>query len=273
MSNLDFDGQAVAFERRAGLPVSASRKVAQAVLGLAEPGTLLDLGAGTGVIGRDLAASHPSYVAIDRSVSMLAVFCASMPKSTDARLVAADADRPWPLRSSSIATVFSSRAVHLLRPGHVLGELRRVSRSEGFVLILGSVRRPRQCVRESLRRRMRELLQEQGIDGRGGRKGRRRLMERLREMGGEPLSSVRAAEWPVEERAADSLRSWGAKNGLAGQAVAPKIRLDVLDRLESWARERFGDLEAVMQSKDHYVLEAVRFPCGIGDVPSYESRP
>src|SRR5947209_5451722 len=64
-----FDAQARSFDARAGLPADAARAVARAVLDLAALGPddlLVELGAGTGQIGRELAESV-RYVGVDRS--------------------------------------------------------------------------------------------------------------------------------------------------------------------------------------------------------------
>ncbi len=77
---LRFDDQAVDFDRRAGLPADACRAVAEAVAETAEnlaidlPGPLLDLGAGTGEIGVQLAHGKRPYLGLDLSVPMLASF-------------------------------------------------------------------------------------------------------------------------------------------------------------------------------------------------------
>ena len=75
-SALTFDDQAQDFDRRAGLPPEACRSVAEAVAGMADGlvGPLLDLGAGTGEIGLQLALQSRPYVALDLSVPMLASF-------------------------------------------------------------------------------------------------------------------------------------------------------------------------------------------------------
>ena len=73
-----FDAQAADFDRRAGLPAGAARRIAAAVMELAPAGrgVLLDLGAGTGQIGEHLSrgARGTGYVGLDLSGPMLDVF-------------------------------------------------------------------------------------------------------------------------------------------------------------------------------------------------------
>ena len=290
MSNLDFDGQALAFDQRTGLPMAASSRVAKAVAELArprlersrlerpqfeqpqfeqpqsaKPGCVLDLGAGTGVVGMDLAGLVETYIGLDLSLPMLTVYRRKMVGSDRYLLIHGDGDRGWPVADGSVDLVFSSRAAHLLGLKHLVQELQRVARPEGAVLVLGSVRRDKKSVRDALRREMRRLLKAQGIDGKGGRKARRSIFDQLQERGAEALESRRPASWSVVERPADSLTSWRAKNGLAGQAVDAEVRRRVLDRVEAWARERWGDLSAAYPSTDYYELEAIRLPARDGE--------
>jgi len=252
---LRFDTQADGFDRRAGLPAVAARLVAEAVGGLAAgDGVLVDVGAGTGEIGTDLSQTSRRYAGLDLSLPMLAVF---RRKARQAALLNADADHAWPLADASAAIVFLSRAAHLLEPGHLVEEILRVTRPGG-VAVFGSVRREAGSLRQALRRRMRELLREHGVEGRSGRRSRQALVEALVQRGGERLEVGVAASWAVAERAADSLAAWHAKDGLAGHALDDTIRHDVLTRLEAWARERYGDLRAVHESTERYELEAVR---------------
>lgn len=254
----DFDGQAADFDRRAGLPSGAVERIAGAVVLLAELGPrdlLLELGAGTGEIGVRLAAQVPRYVGIDRSWPMLDAFRLRRPAGY---LVQADADRSWPLRDGRVRAFFLSRSAHLMRREHLVAEALRVAHHGGAVLILGHVRRERDSVRAALRREMRRLLAEHGIEGRSGSRSRRRLAAALVERGGRVLEPRRAASWPVLEVAAESLAAWRAKPGLAGRPLAPEIRDRVLRRLEAWARERYGDVETARPSTEHYELEAVR---------------
>jgi SAM-dependent methyltransferase len=279
-----FDGQARGFDRRAGLPPAAAEAVARAVAELAVEanpvagGVVLDLGAGTGEIGVQLAAGERlAYLGIDLSPAMLAAFRTKLHRSargargsdaadaTDAAdaaspaaLVAADADRPWPLLAGRVRAIFLSRAAHLLDPERLLAEASRAAHPAGALLILGRVRREPDSLRATLRREMRRLLAERGVPGRSGEEARRRLLALAAERGLRPLPPQEAASWEVAERAADSLAAWRATPGLAGTPVAPAVRRDLLDRLAAWAEERYGALDAVREATERYELTAVR---------------
>ncbi len=127
-----FDAQATGFDRRAGLPAEAVEAIAAAVVATATPvpgGVLLEIGAGTGEIGVELArAAAMPYVGVDASLSMLARFRsrlhASSASARHGAIVQADADRLWPIGVGRARIVFMSRALHLLELGRVAAELR-----------------------------------------------------------------------------------------------------------------------------------------------------
>ena len=271
---VSFDGQAVDFDRRAGLPAAAARQIAGALSELLPSrGVLLDLGAGTGQIGEHLARTVPRtgsvYVAIDLSAPMLSVFRSKLvsgipgaPALDKIRgaLVRADAATPWPIAGGSIDLVFSSRAAHLLPPEMLVRELSRVARPEEAVAVFGGVRSDPDSLRAVLRREMRRLLAEEGVLARQAGESRRRLAAALEEVGWETLPARTVASWPVVHRGSDSLAAWRAKPGLGGQAVPPELQERVLRRLEDWIRQHHGGLDVECPATERYELAVVRRP-------------
>lgn len=264
---VSFDRQAADFDQRAGLPPDAARRIA-AVLAALVPsgnGVILDLGAGTGQIGEHLAREWGvsraiGYLGIDLSGPMLAVFRGKLDSGTGAALVQADAGLPWPIADGTIGLVFVSRAAHLLPPAVLVDEMLRVASPEGAAAVFGKVATDPQSLRAALRREMRRLLAEQGVEARQAGEAHRRLVSALSERGGEVLPVRTAASWSVVHRARDALAAWRAKTGLAGRAVSPEIQQDVLDRLEEWIRERYGSLDVERDATERYELAAIRLP-------------
>jgi len=256
--SLSFDSQAGGFDRRAGLPPAAVDRIARTLREICPEGTLLELGAGTGEIGAALIAAGSGYAGLDLSLSMLGVFRG---RSGRAPLLLADAGRPWPVRAGCARAVFASRSAHRLAMDGLVAETLRAAHPDGAVFVLGRVRRERESLRSVLRRQMRRLLAEHGVEGRsGGEEAGRSLLAAFEARGGVLLEPRTAASWTVQERAADSLASWRGKPGLAGMAVDPEIKRQVLARLEVWTRETFATLDITREATEAYELAAVRLP-------------
>ena len=106
-----FDSQAATYDRRAGLPEQHCQAIAQAVLRLsaAIPGDLLlEVGAGTGMIGTWLAQPPLRYIGVDLSRRMLAAFQRRLAVPSHMPvLLQADGNHPWPLADGAIGVIFS----------------------------------------------------------------------------------------------------------------------------------------------------------------------
>lgn len=257
---VSFDRQATDFDRRAGLPAEAARRVAAVLAELvpAASGVILDLGAGTGQIGLYLARGAGGsfrYLGIDISAPMLAVFHGKI--GNGARLVQADAGMPWPIADGRIQLVFLSRAAHLLPPALLVDEALRVASPEGALVVFGRVIGEPDSLRAVLRAEMRRLLAEYGVEGRRAGEAQHLLITALEERGGQVLPVQTAASWTVVHRALDALAAWRAKEGLAGRTVTPETQQSVLHRLEDWIRERYGSLDVERDSTERYELAAI----------------
>jgi SAM-dependent methyltransferase len=259
-STVSFDGQAADFDLRAGLPAGVARQVAAALVELAPSGSgvILDLGAGTGQIGEHLVRGGSRYLGMDISGPMLAVFRRKL--GAGGVLVRADAGVPWPIAAGTVKLVFSSRAAHLLPPTLLVEEALRVASPEGALIVFGGVQSDPESLRAVVRREMRRLLAEHGVEARRAGDSRGRLAGALAERGGEVLPVRTAASWSVVHRAGDALAAWRAKSGLGGRAVTPEVQDSVLRRLEDWIRERYGNLDVARDATERYELAAVRLP-------------
>ena len=254
-----FDGQAPEFDRRVGLPEADCRAIAATVLGLAGacPGDrLVEIGAGTGMIGRWFLEQAVRYVGVDLSRGMLEVF-RRRPGAGRAGLVQADGARTWPLPDGAARAVFSSRAIHLLPLEHVVDELFRVGARDGAACLLGWVERRPESVKARLSREMRRRVEERGFAVRSA--GSRRVLDACRRRGAEEMPKTVVVRWPVRHVPRESLANWRAKEGLGGVVLPPGVQDEVLRELEGWAAEVFGDLDAPWESEESYVLEGVRW--------------
>jgi SAM-dependent methyltransferase len=267
-----FDAQAAEFDRRVGLPEADCRAIAATVLALGQSRAgdrVVEIGAGTGMIGRWFVDHPVRYVGIDLSRGMLEVFR----RRARACLIQADAAQLWPLPDSAARIVFSSRAIHLLPPEHVVAEVLRVS-SPGATCVLGWVERRPDSIKSRMSREMQRRLRERGFAVRSA--GGRRVLEALLGRRGSDLdtpppgrprgrggaASIRtvAARWPARHTPRQSLDDWSSKEGLGGLVLPPGTQDEVLRELAAWAEETFGGLDAALESEEEYVLESVHLP-------------
>jgi len=256
-----FDAQAAEFDRRVGLPEMDCRGIAAAVLSLAGAGIggsndrVVEIGAGTGMIGRWFLDHPVRYAGLDLSRGMLEIFRRRAP---GAPLVQADGARTWPFPDGSVRTVFSSRAIHLLPLDHVVDELFRVGQPRRPVaaLVLGWVEREPESVKARMAKEMQRRLRERGFPARTA--GSRRVLKACRERGAEDLPKTVVVRWPARHTARQSLADWRSKEGLGGIVLPPGVQEEILNELEAWAVETFGGLDTARDTEDAYILEGVR---------------
>ena len=256
-----FDAQPYLFDARAGLPPAAGRAVARAVLDIISPtgaSVLLEIGAGTGAVGRHLAALPICYLGIDRSEPMLGVFRRKLEGLPGrAALIRADADAPWPVADRSVDAVFASRVVHLLDTERFVDELTRVCRPDGYVL-LGRIERDADSLKSRLRRRRRAWLRGGGWRPRDGREGARRLLARCSAQGASPVESRVVARWDGAVTAEQLLAAWEALPAIGGVVLPVRARAAILGELRDWARRELGDLHRAAPFAERYTVEGAR---------------
>lgn len=258
-----YDEQAARYDERVGLPGDAADSVARAIdaiAGLGERTTLLEIGVGTGLVSVALLRYPIHYIAFDRSPAMLEIFRGKVERAgARAELVVADGNDRWPAENNAVDVVFCARALHHIDAGHVVAELGRVLRDGGW-LILGKVRRPHDSVKSQMRRRMRALLQERGVDARSHDERTSQVFDALESRGARRLEPVVAARWSVPHRPGDSIRSWQQKDGLGGVEVDGDVKASVLEEVRTWAVERYGDIEGVREQEEFFELYAIEIP-------------
>ena len=258
-----FDGQARDFDQRAGLPDEWCRRIAAGVLEAGKIGRgdlIVEIGAGTGQIGAELAASR-RYIGVDRSFEMLRRFRERLTRVPGAHvLVRADANRVWPVASKSARVVFASRALHLLDRDWVAEEVCRVAARVGATLITGRIERAPDSVRERMAVRMRSLLRARGLQPRGDR-DHCGIVDALVSRGAVPLDPVTAASRRVTVTARMSLEAWRRLPGLGGVSVTDEVRAEVVEQLAAWASDAFGGLDRPLESQEAYVLRPCKLIC------------
>jgi SAM-dependent methyltransferase len=167
MERVSFDGQASSYEERAGMPDAICREVAQQLVRHLPPtATVVDVGAGTGTIGRHLGGVR--YLGLDLSRPMLSQF-ARGPRQL---LLVADADGRWPIADRSVDVILFSRSAHLLKNAAVMDEVLRIA-APGCRVYVGRVRRVEDSAAEKLKRTMQQMLRERELPGKNGERAKR----------------------------------------------------------------------------------------------------
>lgn len=257
-----FDTQADTYDRRVGWPEQDCQAIGRAVLALAQaqPGDLiLEMGAGTGMLGTWLALPSLHYTGLDLSRGMLAAFQRRLSAhSSRPLLLQADGNAPWPLADASVRVIFSSRALHLLDLAHVVRESWRVARPDGAVVVMGRMQRQEDSVAAMMQRAMQRLLRQYGFPGRRGGQHQRQLMAAYCHRGATALKPVAAARRIVTRTPWQSIEAWHTKPGLGGIDPPPDVKHAILLDLCSWATATFGDLRQAVTSEETYVLQGVR---------------
>jgi SAM-dependent methyltransferase len=244
-----------------------------------DPGdVVLEIGAGTGEIGRHLA-SCVSYLGLDGSRAMLEVFRSKLADDpARVQLIQCDAERPWPVRDGAAAAVLASRVAHLLEPGHVVAEVRRVCRPGGWFLV-GRVRRDPESVKSRLRKARATLLRDRGMPPRGGEQVTDRLLDRFVATGSTRLDLRPVASWTSRASAVQILDDWETMTTMGGMDLTATARAALLQELREWAARELGELAQVTESTEVYLLGGARIPydapAGASDagLPSRTSEP
>lgn len=252
-----FDPQAPQYESRAALSeATAQAIVAHLVAGLAPGGLVVDVGCGTGLLGRPLLAAGVAYLGFDRSRAMLDEFIARLPAARE-RVVEHDADGRWPVADGAAQVIVFSRSLHLLDADHLVHEARRIA-APGARIWGGRIERPREAPRQQIRRQLHALLRARGIEPRQGDRARRRFLDALIERGARPLPAWTSAPWHRVLPLGESIERWRAKPGLAGRDLDEATKHAVLDELTEWATATFGTLAASVEVEERYAMEGVQ---------------
>jgi len=238
-----YDAVAETYDTYRGLPARVVDSIRVTVLdALRAPSRprILDLGAGSGRIGRAFVAAGDDYVGVDLSLGMLRQFARRADTGGRvARLVQADGER-LPFGDAAFDAVLLIQVFGGLdewRP--FVGEARRVLRSRS-TLVLGRGAMPDDGVDARMKERLDAILADLGVAHE--RKNAREHVQRwlgTQARGGAP---VVASEWEAERtpRGFIDRHRTGARFSLLPEPVKD----EAMRRLSAWASGEFGSLDA-----------------------------
>jgi ubiquinone/menaquinone biosynthesis C-methylase UbiE len=239
------DKAAPAFDRDRPLPDAVAQGIRSTILSaIATTGRphILDIGAGSGRVGRMFVAQGDNYVGLDRSTGMLRAFMrrADMGDHHAPRLVQADGlQLPFPDAAFDAVLLMQVLSGACDRRG-IVAEAGRVLRRNGQ-LIVGRMIAPDDGIDALMKRRLAELLEPANRDECFPRQADEDL--RWLADSGCDRYVVTAATWNADRTPRGFLtrHATGARFSRLPRPVGAAAML----RLHHWALERFGSLDTV----------------------------
>jgi len=256
----DFDSLASTFDQYRSWPAGVPEAIRAAVWRAAESprgARVLDLGAGTGRIGRAFVAAGDRYIGIDSSLEMLRQFQrqAGQSRARTPLLVQALGERlPFPDASIDVVLL-----MHLLSGAGnwrgLLQDARRVMRPGG-VLIVGQASGPESGVDAKMKSEVARILSGLGQAADPPRRRREKAIESL-EAAAARSRRVVAASWHTERSPRMFLERH--RTGHRFAELPGAVQDEVLRQLSAWAESAFGSLDRVSQELYHFELLAFEF--------------
>jgi ubiquinone/menaquinone biosynthesis C-methylase UbiE len=252
-----FDSTAAQFDRHRAFPEGVPEAIRQAVWAIS-PQTagrrILDLGAGTGRIGRAFAAANDAYIGVDLSLGMLQEFRASMVNTTPV-LVQADGEHlPFPDRTFTIVMLMQVLSGADDWRGLVT-EARRILQPGG-IIVAGHTAMPGKGVDRRMKQRLNRILDQMGVELRRGRQRRDEALAWLESHAHRHRRRI-AASWKAERTPGQFLERH--RTGAQFSALPLDIQGAAMDELTDWAVVEFESLDTVFQQQHSFELDIFKF--------------
>jgi len=249
-----FDMTASGFERWRGLPFEAVQGILSAIRGavaLPSPARVLDLGAGTGRIGKAFVIAGDFYTGVDSSLAMLQQFPAAGDRC---HLVQADGGQ-LPFRDAIFDLVLLMQVLSTADSQKILCEARRVLRSGGAVAV-GHTMRPEEGIDARLKRQLAATLEEMHVAWHEPKKSRRQALALLKNSAARHVH-LGAATWSVHTSAKEFLER--RRTGARFAALPADVQEQALARLRAWAEANFGSVKTEFQEARSFELDIFQF--------------
>jgi len=244
-----FDAIASTFDQHRALPPGVPEAIRTAVwhaVGASVGARVLDLGAGTGRIGKAFVEAGDNYVGADLSFAMLREFL--VPGRTP--MLAQSDGELLPFREGTFHVVLLMQVLSGARNvRRLLAEAGRMLAPEG-ALIVGQTVAPPDGVDAQMKDRLREILAGLGVEAhrRGHGDALDSLAARARRR-----ASVVAARWISDRSPRGFLERH--RTGSRFAALPEKIQHNAIEQLAVWAGLHFGSLDAAFSESYSFELE------------------
>lgn len=216
---------------------------------------LLDLGAGSGRIGRAFVAAGDDYVGVDLSLGMLRQFARRADTGgRPPRLAQADGQH-LPFADGGFDAVLLIQVFGGLRGWRrVLAEAQRLLRDRG-ALVLGRTAMPEAGVDARMKERLAVILAEMGADP--DRQNARDDVHASLESRARGGDRVVAATWNADRTPRGFLDRH--RTGARFSALPEPVKDESMRALAAWAAETFGSLDAVSSEPHAFELRIFTF--------------
>ena len=246
----NFDDNAASFERHRAMPGSvleAIRKTVWECTGLGRSARVLDLGAGSGRIGRAFVEANDAYVGVDFSLAMLREFRA---RNSAACLIQADGGRlPFPDASFDLVMLMQVlNGTHNWRD--MLNETVRVVAPGGSVVV-GHTVTPPAGIDARMKAQLSLILEEMGVASNLSGKSREKSLDWL-QTASSKMGQATAASWTVKRTPREFLDRHSS--GARFSKLPPEIQTEALQKLSTWAAAACGSLDQVFSETHTFEL-------------------
>jgi len=256
----DFDATAPTFDLYRALPRGVPEAIRSAILASIPAPSLprvLDLGAGTGRIGKAFVAAGDAYVGVDLSLQMLRQFAAptGAKGGRGPRLAQADAEQ-LPFCDAAFDVVLLIQVLSGARRWErLLGEARRVLRARG-ALVVGQAAASQVGIDAQLKSRLATILEEHRVGPHQPKQSREEAFSWLESVTRRRVSVV-AASWTADRTPREFMarHRTGARFGTLPTA----IQEEALRQLSAWAEAKFGSLDARFTETHSFGLDMFVF--------------
>ncbi len=245
-----FDLNAAKFERHRAFPHGVPEAIRQAIrdsTGTLSPDWVLDLGAGSGRIGRAFVEAGDSYVGVDFSLAMLREFRA---RDAAAYLLQADGGL-LPFRDHSFGLVL---LMQVLSGTHnwqkLLDETKRVISPGGWVAV-GQTTMPENGVDAQMKKQLALILKQMAVESHESRRARKESLLWLR-TGCSREMQVTAASWTSQRAPREFMERH--RSGARFASLPEEVRDEALQKLGDWANKMYGSQDKVFSEKHSFEL-------------------